>query len=406
MDQSSHTRPRMTPVIFLCLFAIAINAVLIQTVTTDDSALKNIVRIAALGLVIVGIIFSNARVSTGIILLILYSLVLLAVRQNMDQLSYIFVFILAVAMFAMEERKLEKILMLASLVSLALVFVFLAGHVTTDVILEPRSRHTYGTNGVPFFYNLVYGAGVMTIAYAYKYRLRGRLWVLVGSAAAASYLFQQTDARGGYYAFVAFVLLLFVVPLLSRMWLFRFAAAMLPVAFLFFAFYLASVYQDSGANILWSFRPRLFQRFFENVGLSDFFLSTSVKYFDRAVTIVDNSWIHLMVGGGAILCVLFFIMYFRAVMNLFEAGRHVEIAFIIATCIYFNSESIMLRIENMFAIYFWYLILRYTSPLIASQRLPIDAMLVASPRGKSLPKSVYKRLPGWATKDRLPVRRL
>jgi len=399
----------MMPVLFLCLFAIAINAVLIQTVTTDDSSLKSAIRMGALGLVVVGIIFTNARVTTGIILLALYSLALLALRQNMDQLSYVFVFVLAIGMFAVEERRLEKTLMLASVGSLALVFVLLAGHVTTDVILEPRSRHTYGTNGVPFFYNLVYGAGVMAVAYAYKYRLRFRFLVLLGSIAAASYLFQQTDARGGYLAFVAFVVLLFIVPILARVYLFRVAVALLPALFLLFAFYLASLYQDDDANILWSFRPRLFQRFFENVGLSDFFLSTSVKYFDRAVTIVDNSWIHLMVGGGAVLCLVFFIMYFRAVMNLFNAGRHVELAFIIATCIYFNSESIMLRIENMFAIYFWYLILRYTSPLLANEGLPIEDAPAKAPKQKRVPghHPEFKRLPDWARKpqDSMPALR-
>lgn len=402
MPTQTHLRSGVMPVLVVALFALAINAVLIQTVTTDDSALKNIIRVGSLGLVGAAILFSNARVSTGITLLILYSVSMLALRQNMDQLSYLFVFILAFGMFAVQERRLEKTLMLASVASLVLVFALLAAHVTTDVILEPRSRHTYGTNGVPFFYNLVYGACVMAVLYAYKYGLKRRLWVLVGSVAAATYLFQQTDARGGYLAFLAFVALLFLVPLFSRAAIFRVCAALLPVLFLLFSFYLASQYEDDDANFLWSNRPKLLQRFFENIGAPDFFFSTSVKYFSRAETIVDNSYIHLMVGGGAVLCLAFLIIYYRAVMNLFNAGRHVEVAFIIATCVYFNSESIMLRIENMFVIYFWYLMLRYTSPLIAKEGLPVEALPPKAPKTRkaAAPK---QNLPEWAKKDGSPI---
>ena len=41
-----------------------------------------------------------------------------------------------------------------------------------DVVINLRQRHTYGTAGVPFFYNVVYGALSLTVLYAVKYRHR------------------------------------------------------------------------------------------------------------------------------------------------------------------------------------------------------------------------------------------
>lgn len=349
----------MTRVVGFCLFGLAINAVLIQTVTTDDSALKNGVRVGVIVLAALAVAVSGARMPGSLVLLIMYSTLMMAWTQNPDQLSYIFVFVLAFAMFAVKERSLEKALLCSSLASLGLVFVFLAVGITQDTVLALRDRHTFGTNGVPFFYNLVYGAFTMLLLYCFKYRLKYRFWVLAGSLAIATYLFHMTDARGGYIAFLVFVFLLFTVPVLSRLVVFRVAVVALPLIFLGFAFFLASLWNNDEANALFSIRPMLFERFLAELTEGDLFLSTSVKQFDRAVTIVDNSYLHLLVGGGVVMFVAVALVFGKAANTLFKADRHVEIAFLVATCVYFNSESIMLRIENMFVIYFWYLTLRY-----------------------------------------------
>ena len=386
----------MTRVIFLCLLALATNAVLIQTVAADDSTLKTGVRVGVLVLAALAVGVSMTKMPTGIMLLALHSAALLLLRGNPDQLSFIFIFVLTFALFAVKERSLEKAVVVASAGSLALVFVFLSLGITQDVVLEPRSRHTFGTNGVPFFFNLVYGAFGMLVFYFYKYRLRGRFFVLAGSVAAASYLFAMTDARGGYLSFVAFVVLMFLVPLLARVAAFRFIAATLPVICLAVSFYIATLWDNAEANALLSIRPILFERFISNLTPSDLFLSTSVKDFDRAVTIVDNSYLHLLVGGGLLMCGAFFVIFYQAVKNLFKAGRHVDIAFILATCMYFNSESILLRIENMFVIFFWYLILRYCNPLFRNEQGPDLTPITIPEREPRVKRAKMGRAPEWA----------
>jgi hypothetical protein len=339
----------------------------------------------------------------GIVLLTIYSAVLLAVRQNPDQLSFVFIFVLIIALFAVKERSLDKAVMFASLASLGMVFVFLGLGITQNEVLNFRGRNTFGTNGVPFFYNLVYGAFGMLVFYFYKYKLRRRLLVMAGSVTITTHLFNLTDARGGYYSFIGFVALVFLVPALSRLGLFRFIAAILPVFCLMVSFYIASLWDSGAANQLLSIRPILFNRFLENLTPVDVFLSTSVKEFDRAVTIVDNSYLHLLVGGGAAMCLVFFVIFAQSITNLFTAGRHVDVAFLIATCVYFNSESILLRIENMFVIYFWYLVLRYCNPIFPHAQQPPVLVPIEVSKSRKHKKNPKVLVPDWQRKPMADV---
>jgi O-antigen ligase len=394
-------RTGMTRVLFMCLMAIATNAVLIQTLTTDDAMLKNGIRVAVLCVAAVAMIMHNSQMPAGIFLLIIFCVVTLVARQNTDQLSIIFVLILVPALFAVKERSLGKLFMVSSAFSLLLVFALLAAGVTQNEVTEFRGRSTFGTNGVPFFYNLVYGALTMLLVYVHKFKLRSRLFWTLAAVALATHLFNLTDARGGYYAFLGFVVLLYLVPFLARWGLFRFLTALLPVCFLGVAFYIASLYEDAAANEFLSIRPTYYQRFVENLTEADYFLSSTVKQFDRAVTIVDNSYLHLVVGGGLVVFAVFVFMFAQALRRLYRMGKFVDVAFLIATCFYFNSESILLRIENMFVIYFWYLVIRHSTPLfrevVAAAPKFWPAMRVPPvPRMAPLRKPAKpQRLPAW-----------
>jgi hypothetical protein len=393
----------MTRVVVVCLVALAINAVLIQTVAADDSVLKTAMRVGVLVLAALAVTLHAAPMPVGIVLLTIYSAVLLAVRQNPDQLSFVFIFVLIIALFAVKERSLDKAVMFASLASLGMVFLFLGLGITQNEVLNFRGRNTFGTNGVPFFYNLVYGAFGMLVFYFYKYKLRRRLLVMAGSVTITTHLFNLTDARGGYYSFIGFVALVFLVPALSRLGLFRFIAAILPVFCLMVSFYIASLWDSGAANQLLSIRPILFNRFLENLTPVDVFLSTSVKEFDRAVTIVDNSYLHLLVGGGAAMCLVFFVIFAQSITNLFTAGRHVDVAFLIATCVYFNSESILLRIENMFVIYFWYLVLRYCNPIFPHAQQPPVLVPIEVSKSRKHKKNPKVLVPDWQRKPMADV---
>lgn len=347
-------------VVSLVLLALAVNAVLIQTVITDDSPFKTVIRVGAMGLLLLGLLGNDTKLPRWVVPLILLSAGLWYFRGNSDQLSYVFVLILVSAMLPLDERRVLKSLAVCSVLSVGLVFALLWGGVTHNEVLVLRERQTFGTQGVPFFYNLVYGAAALVIVYTRRFRPRRRRLTFVACLGVATALFAATDARGGYYSLLGFVVLLWLVPKLARAHPLRVLTALLPVLFLPFAFYLASLADDPDANALWSNRPHWFSVFLGSLNPEDFLLSTSVKYYTRVVTIVDNSYLHLLVGGGLVLFLAVAILFFRAVMNLYRLGRFTEVAFLIATCFYFNSESILLRIENLFVIYFWYLMVRFS----------------------------------------------
>ncbi|MDQ6735738.1 MAG: hypothetical protein M3Z35_16760 [Nitrospirota bacterium] len=356
-------------VVFVVFLALSVNAVLIQTVVSEESQMKNFVRVGAIILLLAAMVLNNTRIAIWIILALSMCFALLLMRGNTDQLSYIFVLLLVPAMLPLDERRTIRMLVIGSLVSLVLVFLLLWTGVTQNEILKLRDRQTFGTNGVPFFYNLVYGAAVLAILYTQKYWRRGRFLVLIASLVTATALFTATDARGGYYSLLAFVSLLVVVPIVARVYALRVTVALLPMLFFPFAFFLASRPADADLNQLWSNRPYLYDAFLSALHPDDYLLSTSVKYFDRVQTIVDNSYLHLLIGGGIIVCCIVIVIFFRSVMNLFREGRHVELSFLIATCFYFNSESIIVRIENLFVIYFWYLIIKFSGPAGLSSNL-------------------------------------
>lgn len=348
----------MARVVLVCLLGLAVNAVLIQTVMSDESVAKQLVRAGVLGVAVYAIVVYNSRVPPWMVLLVCFSGILLILRGNPDQLSYIFVLLLVPALWSAEEWRVERAAVVASFASLGLVFAFLALGITQNEIVQPRSRMTFGTAGVPFFFNLVYGAFALLVLYVVKHRPRRWRLAVVGSVAATTYLFGQTDARGGYFAFLTFLVMLVAVPRLRRSGMFRGAVALLPAWLLAGSWLLAALSDDHyyALNEPLSYRPMLYERFLDSVGLADVLLGAPVKSFPTAV---DNSYIHLLVGGGLIMCGVFVVAFARAVRHLFEAGRHPEIAFLVATSLYFFSESLLVRIENVFVVYAWFLVLRY-----------------------------------------------
>jgi hypothetical protein len=349
-------------VTILAVMALATNAVLIQTVVTDPaSPLKSVVRVGVLTLAVFAIAAGRTQVPRWMVGVVIYSAALFLLRDNSDQLSYVFVFALVPLLWSVPERRMVRALTWASIFSLLLIFSFLQAGITHNVTLAYRERATFGTHGVPFFFNVVYGAAAMAILYTFKYRSRWRFLVLGGCLVIATYLFRQTDARGGYYSLVLFVVLLGIVPLAARWRLFRAGIALLPIIFFAVSFVIASLWRSARYEKLLSYRPWLLHSFLDNVSLADFVLSRTVKRFDEFVTqvrTVDNSYLHLLVGGGVLLAVVYTMAFASGVRHLLEQRQYVDVAFLVASSVYFSSESIMLRIENVFVVYAWYLVLR------------------------------------------------
>lgn len=339
-----------------CLVVLAGNAVVIQTVLTEESIIKQLVRVAVLGVVTISLLARNPFVPKWLAGLCLWSLVLLTVTQNPDQLSIVFVLALSVWLALIPERSVLRSAAFASVVALLMVFGLLAAGITQDEILELRQRRTFGTAGVPFFFNVVFGAGALSILYAVRHesRRRRRVVILV-TLTAATWLFGQTDARGGYAALLLFVVLLWVVPRLRLTPLYAAMPAVLMAASLYLA-YRAS----PELNYVLSQRPMLYRMLLDQSSLGDLVVSSSAK---QAGFAVDNSYLHLLIGTGAVTAGVFVVLFWRAVTFLMRRGKHAEVAFLVATAVYCLSESLLVRIENPFIVFAWFLVVRYGTPL-------------------------------------------
>jgi hypothetical protein len=344
----------------LALLALAVNAVIIQTVVpAEDSPLKTMVRAGVLCVVAVTIALNGIRIPPVLVITVLVSAILLITRSNPDQLSYIFVLVFVVLLGAISRGRVVGAAALASLVALGLVFVFLLLGLTQNEVLELRQRATYGTKGVPFFINVVYGAAVLSILYVGLYRRRWLLLVTVLAVGASTYFYRQTDGRGGYFSVLVFVALMVLIPFLARIRTAVLCMAMLPAAFIGVAFAIASFADNPSVDEFLSGRPTLLAGFLDKITLDTYLFGTSVKNFQQVfseVRTVDNSYLHLLAGGGLWITILYCFLFANAVYQLRDEGRHLELAFLVATAIYCNSESILLRIENPFAILSWYLV--------------------------------------------------
>lgn len=369
----------MTVWVNIALLMIAVNAVLIQTIVPEESSLKNIIRVVVL-VVTVGLLYlRRAIVPVWLIILVIISVSLMLIAGNTDQLSIVFVLLLIPALWSIPERALDAAAVRAALLSFGLVFVFLAAGVTQNEILvssttlvTDRERFTFGTNGVPFFMNIAYSAAVLAIYYAFRWRMRTR-WVIAAVAVAAMYFYYtQTNGRGGFFALLLFCALALIMPFAIRFTAARVLLALQPVIYLGIALWIGSQQGNLALNETLSYRPRYYGAFLDSVAPLDLLWSETVKQTDVVLT-VDNSYLHLLVGGGLIIFVAFSIVFAVSMMKMSRRGMALEIAFVTAALAYAVSESILLRIENVFIIYTWYLILRNALPAASDGESDRDA---------------------------------
>jgi len=358
--------PVMTRWVQIAFFLIATNAVLIQTIATDDSPVKNIIRVAVLVITVFFLFIRRTVFPTVIMGLIIVSAVFLLVTGNTDQFTVLYVMLFVPALWSIPERKLWKAGAIASIFALLLVFIFLRLGLTSNDLLvsqtylsgDIRSRYSFGTQGVPFFMNLVYGAVATTMFYLYRWRIRGRLLISAAAVAVATYLFIQTDGRGGYTAIWLFVVFALLMRRMVKFTFLRLLLTIQPVLMLGFSLLMAYERGSAWWNAVFSFRPALYGTFLDSMNFWDIIHSVTVKN-TADVTTVDSSALHLLYGGGLLVFIAFCIIFARAVSTLIKRQMHLELAFLTSVMMYSTTESILLRVENIFIMLAWYLILRY-----------------------------------------------
>lgn len=353
----------MKKVLFFSLVLLSLNSILMQTILRDNNLIKNLIRVFVILLLSGAMIIKKRRFNKHIVFITILSIILFIVGKNSDQFTYIFIYCLIQGLFFIDEEEVIKYIFIASIIPFVLVFIFLFLGITSNETIDFRNRMTYGlgVDRVPYFYNIVYGFLSTFLVYYMtkisKNKIMNLKSILICSAV-GTYFFIKTDVRGGYIALMTLIVLSLLLPHLCKSKVVRGIILLLPLMSYFWIFIMLYFRNDYKLNKLLSYRPMLIGKFFENINISDILTTKSVKAFDN-ISIVDNTFMHILIGGGVILTLLIYLIYINAVKRIMKERKYIFLSFIIATYLYFNIESVGVRVENMFIVLWWYLLFSY-----------------------------------------------
>ncbi|WP_335986095.1 hypothetical protein [Spongiibacter tropicus] len=343
--------------VFSAFLLLSFNALFIEVFQIEDGAQKNITRLVALLLIVASVAFRRPMIDVGLVVAILLLSSAALVVVNFDAVAVVYALLVVVIARSYGYSPTLKALYAVSFIVFLMVFILLALGVTENVVQEFRERHTYGMNGIggpTLFYNFLFGFLVLGFVYVVKAGKSINRYSLV-TLLLAYYFFDKTDVRGGFFAYILVVVSYYFFPLVSRFFLFSSLMAYFPLIFLLMAAAVGVFLNDDYWNILLSNRPSLYADFIEGLGYLEFFLGTSVKAFDL-VSIVDNSYIHLYMVGGVFFFAYFCIRFRRCVRMLVDRKDRSNFAFIIGSSAYMFTESLLVRVENPFVIYYWFIV--------------------------------------------------
>lgn len=346
---------------YAAIAALAINNVLIHTVTTpSNTLLKTGIRAAVIFCAILIIYFFRLEIPIIALYGALICAALMLLRENTDQLSCLYILVIFPTLWLIPPRALARAAVVCSYASFGLIIALLVTGVTANEVLEYRQRQTFGTDGIPFLMNIVYGAAALSIYYAIRYELKSRYFVTVICVAYTYYFYVNSDGRGGLYFLLLFVALAFTMPIIIRNPGLSALIALLPIILLGAAFWLSLQAKDASLNSLLSYRPERYSSFMNSISTGDLLFGQSVKESDR-IKSLDNSYLHLLIGLSLPIFILVCGTWARATHSMALKRRPTELAFICATAAYGFSESILLRTENVFILFFWVLILQFSA---------------------------------------------
>ncbi len=341
--------------LYLAYVVLAVNATLIETELILGDAGKYTLRAAAFLFLVISLFIKAPSIKIEAFVAITFLLCVALASLNFDTISVIFALFTVIASCAYKERTVLRGLFYSSALNIALVFVLLTLGVTENIVHEFRSRHTYGMNsmgGPTLFYNMLFSFMVLGAIYLDGQPKR---WFLVASVISSTYFFTTTDVRGGYASYILFLLLLLFFTPSRKRYIIRALSANIPITLLLIFVLVATLLNNDIGNLILSNRPSLYKNFLEQLTISDFILGTSVKQYD-GFSIVDNSYIHLYMAGGVFFFIYFCVKYRDAVSLAFSTRNREIYAFLVASSAYMFSESLLVRVENPFVLYFWFVV--------------------------------------------------
>jgi len=331
---------------------LSVNALFIEVGFFEGIVEKNLLRLVVITIILFTIILSRPKIKTSVIILMSLLASLGLVKFNIDQLTLVYMLLIVTASAIFNKDELIRSLFIASSITFIFIFLFLALDVSYNEIRDFRNRSTYGLNGIggpTLFFNILFS--FLILGCVHFHRIKKKIFEIV-SIFACIYFYTETDVRGGAIAFIAFLAFQYSMPFLVRFRTITFAIKILPVIFLNIAIVMSVLPNNEFYNALLSNRPELYSILLEKITLSDVLLGASVKSYDL-ISIVDNSFIHLFIGGGMAFFVYYAYLHFFRMKALLVVKDYQKIAFILGVSLYFFVESLAVRIENMFVILYW-----------------------------------------------------
>ena len=351
---------------FCSVLALMLNSFLTEILYDSGWNFKNQLRFFSVILASISFLISGSRLKLNSILLVLICTVYSLLTLNQDLISFIFILIVVIAGGNLGNKRFLDACFIASFIIIFLIFLFLLMGVTEQYVREFRNRATFGLNGIggpTLFFNYFFGVSSLAIL---KYRPNILLMTFI--AAFAWYFFLMTDVRGGAASITIFLLLLTVFKSFVSNRFMKFFIAILPIIFLMIAFSIPIFFNNSVGNFLLSNRPFLIASLFDDLTFFDYIFGTSIKEYDY-IGIIDNSFLHLFIGLGAVVFTIVCVFFYQSISTHHRNKNILALAFMISTACYASMESILVRPENAFILYFWYLVFIKLVPIKSSKAI-------------------------------------
>lgn len=288
--------------------------------------------------------------------IIILSLVFLWFTHNSPiVINFIF---LMMFIFLTQTKKLTKVEFISSgLVAMTFVlliylfYLMLSGLSLEPVIIGERERYSFGFTNPNKMGVICYS--LVTMASIYSLKLNKSLYKLTLLVFPCLVIMFYTDSRTAMLATIIFLLMS-----MSNFWIkFRKVLWLLPIILLIASLYLAVFDISDSLNKFLSYRPNDFNYFVSQTSAYDFLIGTSSEEYR-----LDNSYLLMYFNMGPVLFLL--LVYSVKRFSNLNKCRY-DFAFIVSVLVYGFFEGILVRMEFIIILYFYFVLFSRTDDIEA-----------------------------------------
>ena len=287
------------------------------------------------------------------------AIILLMLTKNKDILTYIYLFTFSFFLERHREEKVEKY-MLLSLISFFLMYLIL--YLKKDLTLieiEYRNRifFLYKNRelavGPPYLGNLLYSISTLLyLKYSNKISASiGGIILILG--------YLTFNTRGPILFYLILLISVYILKKTIKLKIINYLLKNIFVYFSILSVFIPIVFiKNTTLNKIFSNRIQYWYMLIIERGWKGIFLFESVKKLDHSDFIIDNSYLHIIFGGGILIFGLLCYIFNKSLTNMIKLKKINSLAFFISYLSYCYFESIFLRGDLVITIYFWYLLFK------------------------------------------------